>query len=54
MVDSRVIKNYIIPEVVEQLGLLYRQKLESYTLVMILGDPVLYKDKMINIKTELV
>jgi hypothetical protein len=51
MVDSRVIRNYITPKVVEQLGLLYRQKLEPYTLVIILGDPVPYKDEMINLKT---
>jgi hypothetical protein len=34
--------------------MLYRQKLEPYTLVMILGDLVLYKDSMINLKTRLV
>jgi hypothetical protein len=39
---------------VKQLGLLYRQKLEPYTLVMILGDPVLYKDGIIDLKTRLV
>jgi hypothetical protein len=50
-VDSKVIRNYIIPKVVKQLGLLYRQKLEPYTLVTILGDPVLYKDRMINLET---
>jgi hypothetical protein len=32
----------------------YRQKLEPYTLVIILGDLVLYKNKMINLKIELV
>jgi hypothetical protein len=53
-VDSKVIRNHIIPKVVEQLGLLYRQKLEPYTLVMILGDPVPYKDKIINLETGLV
>jgi hypothetical protein len=54
MVDSRVIKNHIIPKVVEWLGLLYKQKLESYTLVIILGDLVLYKNKMINLEIGLV
>ena len=54
MVDSGVIRNYIIPKVVKQLGLLYRQKLEPYALVTILGDPVLYKDGIINLKTGLV
>jgi hypothetical protein len=32
----------------------YRQKLEPYTLVTILGDPVLYKDGIINLETGLV
>jgi hypothetical protein len=50
-VDSKVIRNHITPKVVEWLGLLYRQKLESYALVTILGDLVLYRDGMINIET---
>jgi hypothetical protein len=54
MVDSRATKNYIAPSIVEWLGLLYRQKLEPYALVIILGDPVLYKDRIINLKTKLV
>jgi hypothetical protein len=53
-VDSEVIRNYITPKTVEWLGLLYRQKLELYALVMISGDPVLYKDGIINLETELV
>jgi hypothetical protein len=53
-VDSGVIRNHIIPKIVEQLGLLYRQKLKPYALVMILGDLVLYKDKIINLETGLV
>jgi hypothetical protein len=53
-VDSGVIRNHIIPKVVERLGLLYKQKLEPYTLVTILGDLVLYKDEMINLETGLV
>jgi hypothetical protein len=53
-VNSKVIKNYITPKVVKWLGLLYRQKLEPYTLVTISGDPVPYKDGIINIKTGLV
>jgi hypothetical protein len=52
MVDSRVIRNHIIPKVVEQLGLLYRQKLKLYALVTILKDPVLYKDRMINLEIK--
>jgi hypothetical protein len=50
MVDSRVIKNHIISKIVERLGLLYRQKLKPYTLVTILKDLVLYKDRIINLK----
>jgi hypothetical protein len=51
MVDSGVIKNHIIPKVVKRLGLLYKQKLEPYTLVTILGDQVPYKDRIINLET---
>jgi hypothetical protein len=50
-VDSKVTKNYIIPYTVEWLGLLYKQKLKPYTLVIILRDPVLYKNKIINLET---
>jgi hypothetical protein len=52
--DSKVIRNHITPKAVEQLGLLYKQKLEPYTLVTILGDLVLYKDGIINLETGLV
>jgi hypothetical protein len=54
MVDSRAIRNHITPKVVEWLGLLYRQKLEPYTLVTILKDPVLYRDGIINLEIGLV
>jgi hypothetical protein len=50
-VNSGVIKNYITPKVVKWLKLLYRQKLEPYALVIILEEPVLYKDKIINLET---
>jgi hypothetical protein len=50
MVDSKAIKNHITPKVVKQLGLLYRQKLKLYTLVTILKDPVLYRDRIINLE----
>jgi hypothetical protein len=52
MVDSGVIRNHIAPSIVEWLGMPYRQKLEPYTLVTILGDLVLYKDRIINLKTK--
>jgi hypothetical protein len=51
MVNSGVIRNYIIPNTVKWLRLLYRQKLEPYTLVMILGDLVPYKNSIINLET---
>jgi hypothetical protein len=54
MVDSKVIKNYITPKVVEQLGMPYRQKLKPYALVTILRDLVLYKDRIINLEMGLV
>ena len=54
MVDSGVIRNHIAPKVVERLGLLYRQKLELYALVTISGDPVPYKDGIINLEIGLV
>jgi hypothetical protein len=34
--------------------MLYKQKLKPYTLVTILGDPVLYKDGIINLEIGLV
>jgi hypothetical protein len=49
-VDSEVIKNYITPNTVEWLELLYRQKLKPYTLVIILEDLVLYRDGIINLE----
>jgi hypothetical protein len=53
-VDNKVIKNHIAPKVVEWLGLLYKQKLEPYTLIMILEDLVPYKDGIINLEIGLV
>jgi hypothetical protein len=53
-VDSKTTKNYITPSTVEWLGLLYKQKLKPYALITILGDLVLYRDRMINLETRLV
>ena len=47
LVDSRVIRNYILLLVVSRLGILYREKERPYLLVTILGDPILYKDSII-------
>ena len=40
--------------IVERLGIPYKQKKWPYLLVTILGNLIIYKDKVINIKTELV
>ena len=48
--DSRVTKNYIIPKLVERLKILYKEKEYLYLLVIILGEPVLYKNGIINLK----
>ena len=49
--DSKVIRNYIIPKIIKQLEILYKKKEYPYLLVIILGEPVLYKDSIINLKT---
>ena len=54
IVDSETTKNYIILKVVEQLGIPYKEKKKPYSLVTILGEPVLYKDSIINLETELI
>ena len=50
IVDSRVIRNHITPEIVKRLGILYREREYLYPLVIILGELVLYKDGIINLK----
>ena len=54
MVDSKVIKNYISLRTIEKLGLPYRQKKNLYPLVIISGDPIIYKNGMIYFKIRLV
>ena len=54
MVDSGVIRNYILLKVIERLGLSYKQKRDPYPLVTILGDLILYRDGIIYFKTGLV
>ena len=54
IVDSKVIRNYIILKVVKQLGILYREKEKPYLLVTILREPVLYRDGIINLETGLI
>ena len=36
----------------ERLGILYRQKEYLYPLIIISGDPIFYKNKVIYIKTK--
>ena len=50
LVDSKVIKNYMLLKVIKRLRLSYRQKKDLYPLVTILGNPILYRDGMIYLK----
>ena len=52
MVDSKVTRNYIIPQIAERLGILYREKKHPYLLVTILGELVLYRDGIINLEIK--
>ena len=52
MIDSSVIRNYILLEVVKKLELPYWLKKDPYLLVMILGKLVNYRDRIINLETE--
>ena len=54
MVNSKATRNHIILKVVKQLGIPYREKEKPYSLVTILGEPVLYRDGIINLETELI
>ena len=51
MVNSGAIRNHIVLEVIEQLGIPYWEKEKPYLLVMISGELVLYKDGIINLET---
>ena len=52
LVDSGVIKNYILFNTAEKLKILYRQKENLYLLVIILGNPIFYKNGVIHIKIK--
>ena len=54
MVDSGAIRNHIILKVVERLRILYKEKEKPYSLVIILGELILYKDGIINLETGLI
>jgi len=50
LVDSRVIRNYMSPAAVKRMGLLYRDKKDLYLLVIISGDPIIYRDGIIQME----
>ena len=50
--DSKVIRNHIILKIVKRLGILYKKKKYLYLLVIILGELVLYKNNIINLKIK--
>ena len=52
--NSRAIKNYILLRTVERLKIPYRQKKYLYSLVIILGDPISYKNGVIYLEMELI
>ena len=42
----------MLPIVIKRIGIPYRQKEVPYLLIIISGDPITYRDKMIQLKTE--
>ena len=52
LVDSKAIKNYISLKIIKKLGIPYWQKKDLYPLIIILGDPISYKNKVIYLETE--
>ena len=48
--DNRATRNHIAPKIVKRLGILYKEKKHLYLLIMILGEPVLYKNSIINLE----
>ena len=48
--DNRVIRNHITPKIIKQLKILYKEKEYLYLLITILGELVLYKNGIINLK----
>ena len=51
MVDSGVIRNYILLVVVKRIGLPHRQREYFYPLITILEDLITYRGGIINLKT---
>jgi len=54
LVNNGAIRNHISPVTIKRIKLPYRQKENPYPLVMILGNPILYRDGMIHFKTRLI
>ena len=54
LVDSGVIRNYILLLTIERLKIPYRLKESLYLLVTILGNLIFYKNGVIYIKIKLV
>ena len=52
LVDSKVIKNYILLVIVERLKIPYRLKKILYLLIIILRDLIFYKNRVIYIKIK--
>ena len=50
--DSKATRNYILLSTAERLGILCRQKENLYPLVTISGNPILYGNRVIYIKTK--
>ena len=54
LINSGAIKNYILLKIVKRLKISYRLKESLYLLVIILEDPIFYKNGVIYIKIKLV
>ena len=54
LIDSGVIKNYILLVIVKLIELLYRQKEHLYLLIIILGNLIAYREGIINLKIGLI
>ena len=52
LIDSGVIRNYMLLAAVKRIEIPYKQKEVPYLLVIISGDPITYRDSIIRLKTE--
>jgi len=51
-VDSKAIKNHMSPIAIKKMGLPHRQKKDLYPLITISGNPILYGNSIIHLKTK--